>query len=209
MGAMPPQTEIGFMPPPGGKPPVPQDDYTLMAGIRAGESAALAALYDRYSGSVYALIIRALRDPRDAEDLLIDIFSEIWERRERFDPSRGTPVGHLMGLARSRLVDRLRSKKSFARMGGENSPDAIDSMAQLGDTDRGPLDSVIVSEQREKVIKALSALPIEQRRALELCYYQALSHSEVAERLGQPLGTIKSRIRQALLHLRDKLPPEQ
>ncbi|HET6252239.1 MAG TPA: sigma-70 family RNA polymerase sigma factor [Tepidisphaeraceae bacterium] len=178
------------------------DDYALMDGVRARNPEALAALYERYGRAVHGLCLRALNDPRDAEDLLIDIFSEIWERGDRFDANRGSPVGHIMGLARSRVVDRLRSRRSASRAGVAQaaSLDAIDDVRGPG---AGPLDAAIDAEQARKVAASLQSLTADQREALELAYFQALSHSEIAERLGQPLGTIKSRIRQALIHLRE------
>lgn len=177
------------------------DDFALMQGIRARDAASLGKLYDRYSGAVYGLCLRALHDSRDAEDLLVDIFAELWERGDRFDPSRGSPIGHIMGLARSRVIDRLRSRRSAGKARFNTAAD-VDAAVELRETGLGPLDSAINTEQRSKVVNAMQSLPPDQRQALELAFFEALSHSEVAERLGQPLGTVKSRIRQALLHLR-------
>lgn len=146
----------------------------------------------------------ALGEPSDAEDLLIDIFSEIWEKANRFDATRGTPLGHLMGLARSRVIDRLRSRRSALRSRIDGA-ELLEAAEDLRGVDAGPLERAIGSERRKEVIHALQALPIEQRQALELAYFEGLTHAEVALRLSQPLGTIKSRIRQALTHLRDSL----
>jgi RNA polymerase sigma-70 factor (ECF subfamily) len=182
------------------------DDYALMLGVRARDPAALGRLFDCYSGLVFGLCLRAMRDPRDAEDLLVEIFAEIWERGDRFDPSRGSPIGHLMGLARSRVVDRLRSQRAASRAALDGASD-VEAAADLQNADLGPLDSAIGAEQRAKVTQALQALPPEQRQSLELAYFEGLSHAEVAQRLKLPLGTVKSRIRQALLRLRDTLVP--
>ena len=155
------------------------DDYALMASIRSRDSRAFAALYDRYSSTVYGLCLRALHDPRDAEDLLIDIFSEIWERGDRFDPTRGSPVGYVMGLSRSRLVDRLRSRRSAAQAGLSGAA-GVESASNLQGADPGPLDSAMDAEQRLKVTAAMGMLTPDQRQALELAYFDALSHTEVA-----------------------------
>jgi RNA polymerase sigma-70 factor (ECF subfamily) len=180
------------------------DDYALMAGVRARDAGAMAALFDRYSGLVYGLCLRALREPRDAEDLLIDIFAEVWEKGDRYDPARGSPVGHLMGLARSRVVDRLRSRRSAAGAGARAAAE-MEAAADVAGNGTGPVEVAINSEQRERVVAALNSLAADQRQALELAYFEALSHAEVARKLEQPLGTVKSRIRQALIQLRTLL----
>ena len=185
-------------------PATASDDYALMAGVRARNPVALAALYDRYSAAVYGFCLRALANPGDAEDLLVDIFSELWERGDRYDPNRGSPIGHIMGLARSRTIDRLRSRRSAANAGMDGRAQ-LESAADLRGREIGPLDAASGAEQAGNVVAALQSLTPDQRQALELAYFESLSHSEIAQRLGQPLGTVKSRIRQALLQLRDKL----
>lgn len=183
------------------------DDYALMIKVRGRDAAALAALFDRYSGMVYGLCLRGLRDPRDAEDLLIEVFTELWTRGDRYDPGRGSPVGHLIGLARSRLVDRLRSRRAGIRAGTQGAAD-VETALHVEGSAPGPLDSAINAEQQILVARAVAALSADQRQALELAYFEALSHTEVAQRLGQPLGTVKSRIRQALIQLRQALGRE-
>jgi RNA polymerase sigma-70 factor (ECF subfamily) len=188
-------------------PPAAQtatDDFALMAGIRSRDPSALSAFYERYGGVVYGVCLRALRDPGEAEDLLIEIFWELWERGERFDASRGSPVGHVLGLARSRVVDRLRSRKSRDRAATDGSH-ALQAVFAARMRSEGPLVSAILAEQRVRVTGALKALPPDQRQALEMAFFDAMSHSEVAEKLQQPVGTVKSRIRQALIHLRGTL----
>jgi len=177
------------------------DDFALMAGIRQRDAAAMTALYDQYSSLVYGVCLRGLRDTSDAEDLLIDIFSELWERCDRFDPARGSPVGHIMGLTRSRVVDRLRSRRTASRT-RLAAMTSVEAASDLREPASGPFDVAIMAERSGQVVQAMQSLPPDQREALELAFFEALSHAEVAQRLGQPLGTIKSRIRQALLHLR-------
>ncbi len=183
------------------------DDHALMARVQARDSTALASLFDRYGGAVYGLCLRALRDEGEAEDLLVDIFWELWEKGGRYDRSRGSPIGHLMGLARSRLVDRLRSRRSRYRLSG-NGTGLESASSETTDPLGGPVNDAIFSEQRDRVIRAMASLPPEQREALEMAFFNAMTHSEVAEQLCQPLGTIKTRIRQALIQLRGALASE-
>lgn len=197
-------------------PPLPQtislpnvrveDDFALMAAIDRRDPSALARLHDRYSGAVFGFCLRALHDPGDAEDLLVDIFSELWERCDRFDAARGSPIGHIMGLTRSRVVDRLRSRKSANKSGLAGASD-INAASGISGTEQEPLAAVIDAEQRQRVLRAMAELPDEQRQPLEMAFFEAMSHSEIAARLGQPLGTVKSRIRQAMARLRESLAP--
>ncbi|HWE04203.1 MAG TPA: sigma-70 family RNA polymerase sigma factor [Tepidisphaeraceae bacterium] len=175
-----------------------------MAGVRAGDAEAMAALYEQYSTLVYSVCLRALHDCSDAEDLVVEIFSELWERGDRFDPSRGSPLGHIMGLTRSRVVDRLRSRRS-AHRGGQAIIGGVEAADGMHEPVAGPLEDAMTAERRGLVIHAMKSLPADQLAALELAFFEGMSHAQVAERLGQPLGTIKSRIRQALLYLRDLL----
>ena len=178
------------------------DDYALMDRLRARDAAAMELLYDRYAGAVYGLCRRALGDAGDSEDLLIDIFWELWDRADRYDPSRGSPVGYVLGLTRSRLTDRLRTRRSRARLMPGGSENALDR-APAGAA--GPEQATDAAEQQARLARALAALPPDQRQALELAFYESKSHTEVAEQLHEPLGTIKSRIRQGLIRLRDAL----
>ncbi len=172
-------------------------DAAIMAAIAAGDRAALESLYDRYSPMVYALCRRILRDPAAADDLLSDIFLELWRRGDRFDPLRGSVPTYLATLTRSRGIDRLRAQaRTAAAPLNEETADGsvIDPSAELTADERGL-----------EVRKALAGLSIEQRQAVELAYYEGLSHSQIADRLSKPLGTIKTHIRQGLIHLRDSL----
>lgn len=187
----------------GGKAGVHDDDYALMDRLQARDPAAMSTLYDRYSPIVMALCRRGLRDQQEAEDLLLEIFSEIWERADRFDPARGSPMGHVLGIARSRLIDRIRSRRSARRRSTATSlelhPERFESV------DGNPREAAIFAERQRQTRQAVDRLPPEQREALELAFFDAMTHAEVAEHLGQPLGTVKSRIRQALITLREVL----
>lgn len=175
-------------------------DTALMHSIAARDENALTAIYDRYSGIVFALCLRAL--PREsAEEVVVDVFWELWDRAERYDPSRGSPIGYLMGMTRSRILDKLRATKASKRQTGQPVPHE-----QLADAPAKPSpDSFVLAEERERVSAALSQLPPDQRKLVEMAFYEAMSHSEIAERVGEPLGTVKSRIRQGLIRLRGLL----
>jgi RNA polymerase sigma-70 factor (ECF subfamily) len=179
-------------------------DAALMAGIRSRNSQSLAQLYDRHSSMVFALCVRMLRDRDEAEDVMLEVFWELWDRSARYDPSRSNPLTYLMRVTRSRLIDRLRARRSRQRTELASS-DLAEVDIGLGDPDIEPLAGTLRVEQRELVSRAMQSLSVEQRQAVEMAFFDAMTHSEIAEKLKQPLGTIKSRIRQALTRLRQSL----
>jgi RNA polymerase sigma-70 factor (ECF subfamily) len=172
-----------------------------MQRVADRDAEALRALYDRYGRVCLAICVRILRDRNEAEQLLIDVFAEVWERCERYDASRGTPITYLITLSRSRAIDRLRSRKSAPAL----SLDALPSILTTSDKSETPLDQTLIGERRVLVRDALRKLDDNQRQAVELAFYDGLSHSEIAEKLHKPLGTIKTHIRQGLIRLRDQL----
>lgn len=185
--------------------PTQPTDASLMAGIRSRDSASLAQLYDRHSSMVFALCVRMLRNRDEAEDVMLEVFWEIWDRSARYDDSRGSPLTYLMRITRSRVIDRLRARRSRER--AEKA--SVDGMG-LGDLisqspDIEPLAGSLRTEQHGLVSQAMDALTPEQRQALEMAFFDAMTHSEIATQLKEPLGTIKSRIRQALSRLRQSL----
>jgi len=178
-----------------------------MAAIAAGDHEAFGRLYDRFSAPVMAYCLRALHDRADAEDLLVDIFAEVWDRSDRYDPTRSKPFTYLMNLTRARLIDRLRTRlaknRAFTSAGPKDRGDGGLHSAQTGAG--GPLSDAMMAEQRSRVLRALESLTADQREVVELAFFDAFSHSEIAEKLGRPLGTVKSRIREAIARLRDLL----
>lgn len=182
-------------------------DAELMTRIGSHDADALAALYDRHAPAVFAFCRRALKDHPEAEDLTLDIFWEIWDRHDRYDADRAPPLTYLMRVTRSRIIDRLRGKRARsiteAADAAPSENGAFDAVAHDGAP--SPLDSAALAEQRLRIIQAMRQLTPPQRAVVELAFFEALSHSEIAERLGEPLGTVKSRIRQALARLRQDL----
>jgi RNA polymerase sigma-70 factor (ECF subfamily) len=160
--------------------------------LAAGDRSALAELYDRYAALVNGLALRILRNATEAEDVVQEVFLQAWRSAERYDASRGTPEAWLCTMARSRALDRLRRRASRREEAQDAAP-----MASL----------VPRTDEALAVRKALEGLSAEQRRALELAYYDGLTQSEIAEALGEPLGTIKTRIRTAMIRLREALGP--
>jgi RNA polymerase sigma-70 factor (ECF subfamily) len=183
-------------------PPSPADDFSLMAAIAQGDSVAFKTFYDRHSSIVYTLALRMLKSPQEAEQLLTDVFFEIWSARERYDHERANPLTYLMRLTRSRAIDRLRRKGPV----GANAGVSLDPAAGIDvPIDAPPASTIEAGEERQRIAAALDTLDQEHRRILECAYYDGLSHSEIAERLNKPLGTVKSSIRIGLAKLKDLL----
>ena len=160
----------------------------------------MAELYDRHARSIYSLALRILGDATEAEDIVQEVFSQAWKQAARYSASRGAVAAWLMTLARSRAIDRLRAKR--ARPGDVSDERVAGQLVDAGP----PADSLVLSsEQVARVRAALDELPLLQRAAIELAYYEGLTHAEIADRLEQPLGTVKTRIRLAMLKLRDVL----
>ncbi len=179
---------------PGGVSPDPL--APLMARVATGDEGALAALYDATSHRVYGLAFRVLRVREDAEEVTLDVYTQVWRGRTPYDPDRGSVLKFLLLLARTRAVDLLRSRARRSQV-----EERVEEIAELhdGGEAQAALGDVL-AERRLKL--ALATLPDSQRVAIEAAYFQGLSHSEVATALGQPLGTIKTRIRDGLLALR-------
>ena len=180
------------------------DDFELMRSIAAGQTSALRDLYDRYALLVLALCMRVLQDRGEAEDVLQEVFVEIWQRAERYNPARGAPRNYLLLLARSRSLDRCRSRKSRTEGAVAGGPIA-DVQLAVDSRATSPVASAAAGEAREVVAAALRQLDAPERRAVELAFYGGLSHSEIAAQLNTPLGTVKTRIRLGLVRLRDAL----
>ena len=179
-----------------------QDLISLVEQVAAGDQAALATLYDTTNRLVYGLILRVLGDISSAEEVLLDVYTQVWRQAASYDTGRGTPLAWLTTIARSRAIDRLRS--------GWQDQQRKESLETLGDAPAAtasPEEMTVASERQRLVRAALDALSPEQREVIELAYYSGLSHSEIAEKLNQPLGTVKTRTRLGMMKLREALAP--
>ncbi len=183
-------------------PAASQIDPALLARVVKGDQQAFSQLYDRSSTLLYTLAVRILGHRDEAADLLQEVYLEVWRKVARYDVGRGTPVAWLITLTRSRAIDRLRARGTRA-----SAAESLDgpSAAQIPDRRQGPFDAHADQEMRERVTQALSSLPPAQQQAIELAYYEGLTHMEIAARLNQPLGTVKTRIKLGMAKLRETL----
>jgi RNA polymerase sigma-70 factor (ECF subfamily) len=177
------------------------DDVSCLQRIASGDQAAAEALYDRHARPLYSLLLRILGDEPEAEDVLQEAFAQAFRQASRYDARRGAVAAWLLTIARTRALDRLRARRSRVEARAVGMEIIDDMPAVQLDAASAMLDE----EQSRLVREALVGLPLLQRMAIELAYFEGLSHSEIAARLEQPLGTIKTRIRLALLKLRDVL----
>ena len=172
-------------------PPSTEDDAALLAQVQRGDEQAMAALFDRYSKVVYSVALRVLRDPAAAEDVLQEIFMQIWRNPTSFIATRGSLGGWLAVVSRNRSIDALRRKRPTEQV----EEMALASNYNLADeAERNSL--------MEKARGVIHLLPVEQRKTLEMAFFDGLTHSEIAEMTGDPLGTVKTRIRSGLTTLR-------
>ncbi|MBL9203542.1 MAG: sigma-70 family RNA polymerase sigma factor [Opitutaceae bacterium] len=181
-------------------------DAEVLAQVARGDRTAFGQLYDRFSRPLFATAVRILSDAREAEDVVHDVFVTIWEKAPEFEASKGSPFGWAVALTRNRSIDRFRQRRRRQEILSATRPDDL-GYAE----DTPPPDSSVTLAFKEKAVSvrlAVSALPSEQQHALELAFFSGLTQQEIAERLHQPLGTIKARIRRGLLKLRDVLSPQ-
>ena len=174
------------------------NDVELLKAIAARDEAALAQLYDLYRVILFGLLMRILNNREEAEDVLQEVFLQVWRRAADFDETRGRPFTWLVTLARSRGIDRLRTLAARERVATAGARDEAEAVSDAG------LDA-FRSEQRDVVNNALAQLPDEQKRLLLLAYFDGLSQSEIAVRVGAPLGTVKTRMRTGMMKLRELL----
>lgn len=181
-------------------------DHDLLRRMAAGEEGALGALYDRWAPLVHSVVMHILKDAHEAEETVEAAFWQAWRQASRYDVSRGTVSTWLTTIARSRALDRIRARnrireESWSRF----DPRQISALADAPAPGHDPLAGAESAERREIVIAAIQTLPQEQRETIEMAYFGGLSQSEIAARMGQPLGTVKTRARLAFEKLRERL----
>jgi RNA polymerase sigma-70 factor (ECF subfamily) len=173
-------------------------DPSCLVRMARGDADALAELYDRHGSRIYSLALRMLRNPQDSEEVVQEVFAQAWRSASRYDAARAPVTAWLLMMARSRALDRLRRRPS-----APHAPE--EALGAVADPEAGPDTKAATSADVGRLRAALDALPFLQRTAIELAFFEGLSHTEVAERLEQPLGTVKTRIRLGLLKLREAL----
>jgi RNA polymerase sigma-70 factor (ECF subfamily) len=175
-------------------------DLRLLQRIAAGDHAAIGELYDRYSALMFGVIMRILRSRSDAEEVLQEVFMRVWSRAEMYDERLGSPAPWLVRIARNRAIDRLRARRPLVVL--DDDPDARDGEAAEASAAPTPEVLAVTSQTGEAVRSALAVLPTEQRALIEAAFYEGYTHSELADRFGLPLGTVKTRIRTGMRAMR-------
>jgi RNA polymerase sigma-70 factor, ECF subfamily len=185
----------------------PTSDTDLIARAAGGDERAMAELYDRYGQVLYAVAYRIVGQQADAEEVVLDTFAQAWREATRFEAARGSVPGWLTTIARSRALDLVRARSRRERITATAAAERPDSSPAMGRWRTDPSSGVDYAERRKQVQLALEALSPPQRRAIELAFFEGLSQSEIAERLQEPLGTIKTRVRLGMQKLRECLRP--
>ena len=183
------------------RPQSDAEEAALIRGVAGGDERAFASLYDRYGPILFGLLLRILHSRPEAEDVLQEVFLQVWQQAHSFDAARGRAITWLVTLARSRAIDRLRaldSRERAARRSAEDAPPQANG-------EEGADDAALRSERAGVVRDALAELPEEQRQVLLLAYLEGMSQSEIAAAKGQPLGTVKTRTRAGLRRLSELL----
>jgi len=180
----------------------PDDDRGLIARIQGRDADSLALLYDRFSARLMGLASRILGDTGEAEEVLQEVFLWVWRSAGAYDPARGTVLAWLLVATRSRSIDRLRTRRPAQRAGLR----AVDEVPDAASREDVEADSA--GREWESLCRsAIAELPDEQRRALELAYFDGLTHQEISEKTATPLGTVKTRVRLGLMKLRERIRP--
>jgi RNA polymerase sigma-70 factor, ECF subfamily len=184
--------------------PGSESSAALLAAIAAGDRDAFSRFYDLTASMAFGLIRRVLRDPEAAAEVLQEVFWQVWQDAPRYDPTRGTPEAWLVMRAKTRAIDRLRSIRRRDR----TFVAPVDESVAQRSPDQAP-NPAVAAEDRSLIQTALAQLPEPQRRVIELAFFEGLTHSEIATRLGEPLGTVKTRARLGLDRLRGVLGGER
>ena len=175
-------------------------EIELLRGVSRGDRKSFEDLYDRFSGVLYSAALQILNDQREAEDVLQDVFVQIWDKAKLYNPSRGKPLTWAMTLTRNKSIDRLRSAQRRFRL-----QDQVEKETRVHFTERDSADEVDALEKSKLIRSAVLLLSKEQRQAIELAFFAGLTQNEIAVELNQPLGTIKARIRRGMLKLKEMI----
>jgi RNA polymerase sigma-70 factor, ECF subfamily len=171
----------------------------LLTKIAEGDRTALSQLYDRYSRMIYAIAWKSLNSVEDCEEVVLEVFAQVWRIADRFDSEKGSPEQWIFTLARSRILDRLRK---IQRLNKVNTAIASEKEIAFPTISVDPLEAVEMVERQQQVLAALAKIPPEQRQVIEMAYYQGLTHTEIAAATGLSLGTVKTRLRLGLSKLK-------
>ena len=180
-------------------------EIDLLQKIGQGDRRSFEALYDRFSGVLFSTAYRVLNNQEAAEDVLQDVFVQIWEKAPLYDPARGKPMTWAITLTRNKSIDRLRSTQRRSRLQEEMQRES-ETSEQFDD--RSSFDAASTGDTNKLVREAIQKLSKDQREAIELAFFSSLTQTEIAEKLNEPLGTVKARIRRGMMRLRDLLGPQ-
>lgn len=175
----------------------------LLRRIAARDHEALAAFYNQVAGVLFSTAVHILGDPREAEEVVQDVFVQVWNKAETFEVTLGTPLPWALGITRNRCIDYLRSRQRRSRLLDEASQEAMDGSVSSSPPARGAL----TPDELAAVRAAVQRLPEEQNQAIAMAFFGGMTHPEIAEALHQPLGTVKARIRRGMLRLKESLEP--
>ena len=182
-----------------------QTDREMLALVARGDQQAFGRLYDRLSGPLYSVALRMLGDAAEAQDALQDVFLQLWRRAGSYDVDQSSVFSWAILMTRSRVIDRLRARGRRLRVVSSSTDDDASKVAMAhASTIESAADTADRNEEAVRVRSSVSKLPAEQREAIEMAFFNDLTHHEIAAALGQPLGTIKARIRRGLLKLRER-----
>jgi len=183
------------------EPTAPDQDVELLQRIAAGDREAFATFYDKHSTLMFSVAVRVLNDQTEAQDVLQEAFVQIWEKAGNFNPDLGKASSWAATMTRNKAIDRIRASQRRSRLNDEAGAE----MAISQEADASVNEAVHGHDKAKAIQSAIVELPADQRRAIELAYFSGLTQNEISEKLHEPLGTVKARIRRGLLKLRDQL----
>ena len=183
--------------------PAPVDLAPAVSALARGDRAALSGIFEACSDRVYAIALRLLRLPQDAEEVVVDVFQQVWQEASRFDPGRGSVEAWVARIAHSRAIDRLRRRTARPDQDAGVHPELVEGA--YTEREDESLALIALYEEGSQVRRALNVLSAEQRRCIGLAFMEGLSHPEIAQRLNLPLGTVKSHVRRGMQALRAQL----